>query len=142
MQIAAETIAAGEGDALQLAGEEGSVHDESSSQNNSILGGLKQSVSRLVNNQIDEFEVLFLAQKLSLDLQDESSFSQRKYVVLQAILQQIVKVDGSNYYVQLLEETSKHLKRKKSTKYLCCLAGCLFQANKYRDYLQHLKRVH
>jgi hypothetical protein len=133
---------AGDVNALQLAGGEGSIHDEISSHNDSLLGGLKQSVNKLVSNQIDEFEVLFLAQKLSLDLTEESSFSQQKYAVLKAILQQIVKVNGSDYYVRLLEETSKNLKRKKPTKYLCCLAGCLFQSNKHREYLQHLKRVH
>ena len=133
----------GEGNALQSAGaEESSIHDRSSFQNEPILGSLKQSVNKLVNNQIDEFEVLFLAQQVSLDLQEENSFSQRKYAVLQAILQQIVKVDGSDYYLRLLEETSQNLKRKKPIKYLCCLAGCLFQANRHREYLQHLKRVH
>ena len=57
---------AGDVNALQLVGGEGSIHDEISSHNDFLLGGLKQSVNKLVSNQIDEFEVLFLAQKLSL----------------------------------------------------------------------------
>ena len=106
------------------------------------LAKLKLFLNKLILNQVDEFEVHFLAQQLSVDISDQVSFSQKKYTVQKSILQQIVKSDRSDMFVKLLDETEKNLGRKKPLKYLCCLVGCLFQADKHKSYLAHLKRVH
>ena len=117
-------------------------NDESEEEQNDTLRNLKKSLSKLILNTIDEFEVLYLAQKLHQDVSECFGFSQQKYLVQKAILEHIIKYEETELYKRLLEETEKNLQKKKAYKYLCCLAGCLYQADKHRQYMQHLKRVH
>ena len=107
-----------------------------------ITDNLKKALNKLLQNEFDQFEVLGLAQKLALDIQNESDFSQQQYVLQKCVLEHIIKSDSSVYYMRLLEETTRMIHRKQDNKYSCCLVGCLFQSNKHRDYLQHLKKVH
>ena len=53
-----------------------------------ITDSLKKSLNKLLQSEFDQFEVLGLAQKLALDIQNESDFSQQKYVLQKCVLEQ------------------------------------------------------
>ena len=115
---------------------------ESGAREISVLDGLKNDLTKILMNKVDQFEILNLAQRLSQDISYEESFSRQKYLVQKAVLEQILKSDHCDYFERLLQETNCFLKIKKTTKFLCCMVGCLFETDKHRSYLQHLKKVH
>ena len=122
--------------------EDTDVGDTDGVDTDDVLENLKKSFKKLLSNEYDQFEVLSLAQKLSVDVINESSFSQMKYIVQKSVLEQILKSESSERYKRHLEETMVRIQRKEAKKYLCCLVGCLFEANKHQEYLYHMKRVH
>ena len=61
-------------------------NDESEEEQNDTLRNLKKSLSKLILNTIDEFEVLYLAQKLHQDVSEYFGFSQQKYLVQKDVL--------------------------------------------------------
>lgn len=101
-------------------------------------------LSRLLRDDLDEFEVLNLGNKYSLNLANEESLSKQKYLLQKFILLQLLKVDTifSNYHSRLLKETESHLNLQAPDVYLCCFVGCLHSSPRHRTYLQHLKAVH
>ena len=103
---------------------------------------LKEDLRKLLLDDMDQFQLLDRALRLSVNLNQEEIFSKQKYCVQKVVLEQLLKSEDSDNYKQLLEETNKTLQFKKTSKYLCSLVGCLFQAEKHRSYLQHLRRVH
>ena len=106
------------------------------------LGSLKKSLHMLVLNEIDQFEVLSLANKLCVNIEGQDFF-QQKLLVKIALLDQLLKSEPDNLnFRNLLEEARMRLNRVKSSNYLCCLVGCIFQTDKHRLYLQHLKKIH
>ena len=108
-----------------------------------IFAVLRESLVKIQSNRIDSFELNCLANQYSIDLVSSGdSLSCQKYVVQKALLDQILKYDSSDYYKRLLSETEKHLVKKKTDCYTCCLAGCVFRTRKHRLYIRHLKRVH
>ena len=108
------------------------------------LDKFKKIMSDLLNDVKDHFEVRELARTLSVDLSGTTSFSRQKSVLLKFVLQQILKYQPSNqpYYQRLLQETERAIGVLHTSKYVCCLVGCLFTAEKHRSYVQHLKTVH
>ena len=112
---------------------------------NVTLESLRKFLDKLLTNSIDQFEVLSLAQRLSVNLENEASFSKQKYLVQKSLVEQILKNDKDNMtYKRILDETNQNLglHKKKPSEYLCCLVGCLFRTEKHQLYLQHLKQVH
>ena len=105
---------------------------------------LKNILSKLMNDFVDQFEVMELARKFSVDLSNEESFSKQKYLLQKSVLEQILKSETENdrYFTRLLEETRRNLNFSKTRNYLCCLVGCLFATEKHRSYIHHLKSVH
>jgi hypothetical protein len=108
------------------------------------LDKFKKIMSDLLNDVKDHFEVMELARTLSVDLSGTASFSRQKSLLLKFVLKQILKYQPSNwpYYQRLLEETERATGVLNTSKYVCCLVGCLFTAEKHRSYVQHLKTVH
>ena len=111
---------------------------------NATLESLRKSLDKLLANNIDQFEVLSLAQRLSVNLENEESFSKQKYLVQKSLVEQLLKNERDNMmYNRILDETNQNLGlRKKPAEYLCCLVGCLFRTEKHKLYIQHLKQVH
>ena len=109
-----------------------------------ISADLKLVLAKLLNDQIDQFEVLSLAQRLSVDLSHVENYSKQKYLLQESVLEQILRQekDNTDHYKKILEETRQNLDKEVSKKFLCCLIGCLFQDGKHRKYLKHLKQVH
>ena len=103
---------------------------------------LKDILKKLLQNKLDQFEILSYADKLSVNIRIEERFSKQKFALQKAVLEQILKVESSSYFLQLLDETNRSLQLKRTSKYLCCLVGCLYTGNKHRAYLQHLRKVH
>ena len=74
---------------------------------NATLESLRKFLDKLLANNIDQFEVLSLAQRLSVNLDNEDSFSKQKYLVQKSLLEQILKNDRDNMmYKRILEETN------------------------------------
>ena len=103
---------------------------------------LKNILKKLLQNEMDQIEVLSIAEHLSLNVRNEERFSKQKYALQKVVLEQIVKVEPTDYFQQLLHETNQNIQMKKPSQYICCLVGCLYKAGSHRSYLQHLKRVH
>ena len=107
-----------------------------------MLENCKRVLVKLLRDEYDKFEVLSLARKFEVDVENQSSFSQKKYLLQKAVLDNITKEDSSNYYVSLLKETEQLCNFEKQFGYSCCLVGCLFHADKHRAYVRHLRLVH
>ena len=105
---------------------------------------LTQLLNKLLNDQLDQFEVLSSAERLSVNFSSVESFSQQKYLLQAAVLEQLLRSSEGNtcYHLRLLEETRLQTEKEVSRNYQCCLIGCLFQTAKHRKYLQHVKTVH
>ena len=114
---------------------------ESNVNPNKIFGDI---LSRLLRDELDEFEVLNMGNKYSVNLANEESLSKQKYLLQKFILQQLLKMETifSNYHSRLLKETESHLNWEVPDVYLCCFVGCLHSSPRHRMYLQHLKAVH
>ena len=102
----------------------------------------KNLLCKILSNQIDQFGVLDQLRRLKCGVDPADSFSRQKYVLQKRLLEQILIIDQSENYVQLLDETNRILQIRKTSKYSCCLIGCLFTSDDHRSYLYHLKRVH
>ena len=88
---------------------------------NATLESLRKSLDKLLANNIDQFEVLSLAQRLSVNLENEESFSKQKYLVQKSLVEQLLKNERDNMmYNRILDETNQNLGlRKKPGEYLC-----------------------
>ena len=103
---------------------------------------LKILLKKLLFNNIDQFEVLDQANRLAIEV-DQQTFSRQKYLLQKKVLEQILKKEETHYYLRLLNETNRNLMVKNTTsKYPCALVGCLFTTDKHWKYPSHLKRVH
>ena len=104
----------------------------------------KDLLHNLVSDKLDQFEVLDMVRKYSVNLDDEQSFSRQKYILQKFVLEQLLKeeTEESDNFSSLLEEIKRHLNLRKGSGFSCCLSGCLFNADRHRTYLQHLKTVH
>ena len=109
-----------------------------------LCADLKIILEKLLKDQLDQFEVLSLADRFSVNLNEVENFSNQKYALQKGVLEQILRVEDEDrdYYKRVLEETEQNLVKKVSRKYSCSLIGCLFQSDKHRNYLKHLKKVH
>ena len=108
-----------------------------------LIAELRMYLQKLLQNRIDQFELLNLAQRLSVKLDKVGSFSKQKALVQMSLLEQILKEDiGNPVYQNLLDRTRQSLGKVKSSNYFCCLVGCLFTTSKHRSYLHHLKSTH
>ena len=108
------------------------------------LGRFKDIASDILNDVMDNFQVLQIAQTFSINLSKITSFSKKKSVLLKFVLEQILKSELANksYYQRLLEETVRTIGLRRESMYVCSLAGCLYTAEKHRSYVQHLKSFH
>lgn len=102
----------------------------------------KQILDRLLKNECDQFEILSFGNKFQVDLQKESSFSRQKYLLQKHIIECIIREDRNDYYARLLEETVGLCQLRRPQGYHCCLAGCCFKADRHKNYVQHLQKVH
>ena len=108
-----------------------------------LIAELRRYLQKLLQNRIDQFELLNLAQRLSVKLDNVGSFSKQKALVQMSLLEQILKEDvGNPVYQNLLDRTRLSLGKVKASNYFCCLVGCLFTTSKHRSYLHHLKNTH
>ena len=103
---------------------------------------LKDLLKKLSLDKLDQFEVLALCDKLTVNHSEVTSFSKQKYSLQKEVLEQIMKVETSEFYARILEETKMHVKEQKNNSYLCCLVGCCFKTGQHTFYLRHLKQVH
>ena len=102
----------------------------------------KQILNRLLKDECDQFEILSLGNKFQVELQNESSFSRQKYLLQEHLIECIVREDKDPYYARLLEETVGLCRLRRPQGYHCCLAGCSFKADKHKNYVHHLQKVH
>ena len=108
-----------------------------------VIADLKKYLQKLLQNKIDQFELLNLAQRLFVKLDNVGSFSKQKALVQKSLLEQIIKEDNGNpVYHNLLKRTQHVLGSVKASNYFCCFVGCLFTTSKHRLYLLHLRRTH
>ena len=124
--------------------EEFEANNSSSEGSHNQVDKLKVIAGKLINNVMDKFQVIDLANVYSVNITTETSFSRKKSLLLIFVLEQILKSEphDSTYFNRLLEETKRTMGLQKSNLYFCCLVGCLFTAEKHRSYIQHLKTVH
>ena len=130
---------------FQVDGEPGDVDEDlvlNENSTNFVLERCKDALADLLRDKCDRFEILALATKFEVDLEDEPSFSRQKYLLQKCILDNIIKDDKSDYYVQLLKETEQLCKFKRPSGYSCCLVGCMYQADRHRSYVKHIRDVH
>ena len=59
-------------------------------------------------------------------------------------IEQILREENEDrqYYLDLLKDIESTWNEKTSSKYSCCLIGCLFETDKHRSYILHIKKVH
>jgi len=101
----------------------------------------KETLTKLLSNSFDTFEVLSLLRKFGVfPAAHDSSFENTKLILKINLLEDILKVEDSEFYQTLLQETNRRLQVKPS--YKCCLVGCLFSTKRHRSYISHLKTVH
>ena len=80
----------------------------------------KETLTKLLCNSFDTFEVLSLLRKYGVSpAVDDLSFEHTKLVLKKNLLEDILKVEDSVFYQTLLLETNRRLKVKPS--YNCCL---------------------
>ena len=107
-------------------------------------------VVRINRNELDHFEVVTEGGKFGIDYSNAKDFSEEKYLLLHAVLQEILKTSESSKiekYEKMLETTNKFLLLCSSTRsekkgYPCSFPGCLFRSKRHRDFVRHLKSVH
>jgi hypothetical protein len=99
-------------------------------------------LSKLLDSRFDQFEILNLARKFSIQLPQDMSLSKQTLVIQKFVLEQLLKSGQSEYYTRLLNETEGHLQLRKRNIFVCCLVGCLFSTELHKKYLKHLKSVH
>ena len=90
------------------------------------LMDLKDLLKKLLLDKLDQFEVLALCDKLTVNLCEVTSFSKQNQ---KEVLEQIMKVETLEYYARILEETKLNVKEQKTKSYLCCLVGCSFKTD-------------
>ena len=105
---------------------------------------LEVTLDKLLNDDFDNFEILYLLNKYSINVDEEESLSRKKYHLQRVLIEQILKEKPQNCdkLTRLLEETKRHINFRKKSVFFCCLSGCLFSAERHRSYLQHLKTFH
>ena len=105
---------------------------------------LEVTLDKLLNDDFDNFEILNLLNKYSINVDEEESLSRKKYHLQRVLIEQILKEKPQNCdkLTRLLEETKRHINFRKKSVFFCCLSGCLFSAERHRSYLQHLKTFH
>ena len=86
--------------------------------------------------------MLSLAREFGSDIQIESSLSKQKLLLQKCVLDNIIKEDQSDYFRRLLKETEQMFSFQKRPGFSCCLAGCLFYADRHKSYIKHLQQVH
>lgn len=110
------------------------------------LEKLQVVVRDILNDVVDNFQVMELAKTLAVNLSKVSSFAMKKLLIIEQVIEQILKFGPSNrpYYERILEETRGTIRCsvRKSKKYVCCMIGCLFTADDHRSYIQHVKTFH
>ena len=121
----------------QLDGDTGEVEDS-----DELLIECKEILTKLLNNDYDKFEILALAVKFDVNINDDASFSKQMYLLQLKVLENILKEDESEYYRRIYEETLLQTHIEKPTGYRCCLIGCLFRADRHRNYIHHLSQIH
>ena len=105
---------------------------------------------KISRDEIDSFEVISEGRKFGfLDFTEAETFSQKKHVLLRAVLEEILKVKDTDTrkYEEMLETTNKFLelgalKQASAKGYRCTFIGCLFRGRIHRQFLNHLKTVH
>ena len=120
----------------QLDGESGEVGS------NEMLMECKNVLTKLLRDDFDKFDVLALSNKFDVTIEQDASFSRKKYLLQIKVLENIMKEDDDEYYPRIMEETMKMCSYKKSTGYSCCLVGCLFSTDGHRSYVKHLQQIH
>ena len=108
----------------------------------SMLDRCKHVLDNLLRDKYDSFEVLSLAREFGIDIQIESSLSKQKLLLQKCVLDNIIKEDQSDYFRRLLKETEQMFSFQKRPGFSCCLAGCLFYADRHKSYIKHLQQVH
>ena len=118
---------------------DGEVCSEDASE---LLDACKEYLKNLLNDKYDKFEILALASKFNIIVSDELSFSRQKYLLQLKVLENILKEDQSDYYRRIQEETLRIFSYSKPKGFSCCLIGCLFSADRHRNYVKHLQLIH
>ena len=106
---------------------------------------------KIRRNEIDNFEIISEGRKFGfLDFSNAVDFSQKKNILLRAVLEEILKFkdySSTSNYEEMLHNTIKFLelgasKQTSQLKYRCSFVGCLFKSLRHRDYMNHMKSVH
>ena len=106
---------------------------------------------KIRRNEIDNFEIISEGRKFGfLDFSAAVDLSQKKNILLRAVLEEILKFNDDSTtgkYEEMLSNTIKLLelnssKQTSQKNYRCSFVGCLFRSLRHRDYLNHMKSVH
>ena len=119
--------------------------DADTESESSVLETFKSTLKKFLLNQIDQFQVMNMSRRFSVDISNIRSFSQQKYMIQRVVIEQILRsnlVENRDYYERILDETKQNIAFQVPRKYECSLIGCLYRGDTHRDYLQHMKRIH
>ena len=108
----------------------------------STVDNIKSDLSRLIQNKLDKFEVLNISRTFGLDTSDQARFSTLKLQLQKVMIENILKEDNQEYYLNLLNVTNQQLNKFKETGYACSLVGCSYRAQGHRQYIRHVKEIH
>ena len=119
--------------------------DADTESESSVLETFKSTLKKFLLNQIDQFQVMNMSRRFSVDISNIRSFSQQKYMIQRVVIEQILRsnlVENRDYYERILDETKQNIAFQVPRKYECSLIGCLYRGDTHRDYLQHMKKIH
>ena len=86
----------------------------------SVLETFKSTLKKFLLNQIDQFQVMNMSRRFSVDISNIRSFSQQKYMIHRVVIEQILRsnlVENHDYYERLLDETKQNIAFQVPRKY-------------------------
>ena len=86
----------------------------------SVLETFKSTLKKFLLNQIDQFQVMNMSRRFSVDISNIRSFSQQKYMIQRVVIEQILRsnlVENHDYYERLLDETKQNIAFQVPRKY-------------------------
>ena len=105
----------------------------------SNIESFKLSITKISQNRIDKYELVNIAKNLNIEISSAATFCIQKRMVLKELLSHVLRECQDRKYEELLQETISWLDFSKLHGYNCSFARCLFQSDRHKEYVIHIK---
>ena len=115
----------------------------------SNIESFKLSITKISQNRIDKYELVNIAKNLNIEISSAATFCIQKRMVLKELLSHVLRECQDQGYIfffgqdrkyeELLQETISWLDFSKLHGYNCSFARCLFQSDRHKEYVFHIK---